>query len=181
MKIFLCAVLLWCSASNLFAAEITAKYKEGSYYLNATFEVEASADKIIGVLTDYENITRLNPSIVESEILESPSQERTRIRTVVKDCAIFFCKEIIRVENVTQHGLTSLEAEVLPFLSDLRSGHTQWKFLERGGVTEVTYQSSMQPKFWIPPIIRSHTVTRKIKKRIMETVQRLQSLAPEYE
>ena len=181
MKVILCAALIGCSISIVRAAEVTAEYKESKYYLNAAFEVEASTESIISVLTDFENIAQLNPAIIESEIVEYSSDNKTRIRTVVKDCALFFCKEIVRVENVTQHGLDSLEAEVIPFLSDLRSGYTLWTFQQQGAITKVSYQSSMQPKFWIPPIIRSHTVTSKIKKRIMQTILRLQTLALEVE
>jgi len=176
-----CVLLLWCNASGaLFAAEQFAKYEEGSYYLDAKFTVEASAEEVISLLTDYENIAQLHPSIVESEILDTSKEDRTKIRTVVKDCVIFFCKEVVRVENVSQDGLTSIAAEVVPFLSDLRSGHTDWTFMQQGDVTTVTYQSSMQPKFWIPPFIRSHTVTKKLEKRIMEMVMRIQAKAPNY-
>ncbi|MFK7817033.1 MAG: SRPBCC family protein [Gammaproteobacteria bacterium] len=182
MKLILCVALVWINACCiLHAEEITAEYKQGVYHLNASFIVEASAEKVVAALTDYENISQLHPTIIESEILETTSSKITaRIRTVVKDCAIFFCKKITRVENITQRGFASLDAEVVPFLSDLRSGHTSWKFVSVDNHTEVTYLATMQPKFWIPPLIRSHTVTNKFKKRISEIVQRLQVLAPSY-
>ncbi len=165
----------------LHAEEITAEYKQGVYYLHASFIVDASAESVVGVLTDYENITQLHPTIIESEILETTSSRTSaRVRTVVKDCAIFFCKKITRVENITQHGFETLDAEVVPFLSDLRSGHTSWKFVRGDNFTQVTYQATMQPKFWIPPVIRSHTVTKRFEKRITEIVQRLQAIAPSY-
>ncbi len=182
MKLILCAAFIWINVCCiLHAEEITAEYKQGIYYLNASFIVEASPESVVAALTDYENISQLHPSIIESEILETTSSRiSARIRTVVKDCAIFFCKKITRVENITQSGFESLDAEVVPFLSDLRSGHTSWKFVGVDNHTEVTYQATMQPKFWIPPLIRSHTVTKKFKKRISEIVQRLQMLAPSY-
>lgn len=178
MKNVLCVLLIWLSANCLLnAADISAEYKNGTYHLNATFTVEAGAEAVIDVLTDYENIGQLHPTIIESEVLGRSSENSSRIRTIVKDCAVFFCKKITRVENVKQIGLDSLEAEVVPFLSDLRSGHTKWEFLERSEFTEVKYHATMQPKFWIPPIIRSKMVPKKFKKRIAELVQRLQMIA----
>jgi len=178
MKNVLCVLFLWLGANSLLCAEdISAKYIDGTYHLEATFTVEASAETVIDVLTDYENIGQLHKTIIESEVLERSSDDSSRIRTVVKDCAVFFCKKITRVENVKKVGVSSLEAEVVPFLSDLRSGHTHWQFLEHGKVTEVIYQATMQPKFWIPPIIRSKTVTKKFKKRITELVSNLKMIA----
>lgn len=182
MKFTLCAALIWINACGvLHAEEITAEYIQGVYHLNASFIVEASAEQVVAALTDYENITQLHPTIIESEVLETNSGATSaRIRTVVKDCAIFFCKKITRVENIIQRGLQSIDAEVVPFLSDLRSGHTSWKFVSVGDHTEVKYQATMQPKFWIPPLIRSRTVTKKFRKRISQIVQRLQMIAPSY-
>ena len=171
------------------------------YHLTANFIVETSAEKVVAALTDYENITKLHPAIIESEILENNTGgnntagnnagsnqastskaeiHKVKIRTVVKDCALFFCKKITRVENITQRAFDSIDAEVVPFLSDLRSGQTSWKFVRVGNHTEVSYQATMQPKFWIPPVIRSRTVTKKFAKRIAEIVQRLQTIAPSY-
>jgi len=181
MKKLLCVILLWCSASSgVFSAQQSAKFENDVYILNASFEVEASIEDIIHLLTDFENITQLHPSIIESELLPSLADDKTRIRTVVKDCVLFFCKEIVRVENVIQYGNESLVAEVVPFLSDLRSGQTHWNFQRQGKVTTVMYQSTMQPKFWIPPIIRSRTVTKKLENRIMEMIMRIQAKAPDY-
>ena len=191
MKLILCAALVWLivwlnaysvlHAVGSSAEEITAEYKEGVYHLTANFIVETSAEKVVAALTDYENITELHPSIIESEILENNiDTNKVRIRTVVKDCALFFCKKITRVENITQHAFESIDAEVVPFLSDLRSGHTSWKFVSDDGYTKVSYQATMEPKFWIPPVVRSRTVTKKFIKRIEEIVQRLQMIAPSY-
>jgi hypothetical protein len=198
MKLLLCAALLWVNAYSVLhavgssAEEITAEYKEGVYHLTANFIVETSAEKVVAALTDYENITKLHPAIIESEILENNTGgnnaastskaeiHKVKIRTIVKDCALFFCKKITRVENITQRAFDSIDAEVVPFLSDLRSGQTSWKFVRVGNHTEVSYQATMQPKFWIPPVIRSRTVTKKFAKRIAEIVQRLQTIAPSY-
>ena len=157
------------------AAEIAAEYKDGVYHVHASFEVVTSPEKLIYVLTDYENITQLHPSVLESEVI-SVNDRSTRIRTVVKDCAFLFCKKIIRVENIRQDGVDRLVAEVLPMLSDLRMGQTIWEFVRGDGVTVVKYQSTMQPKFWIPPLIRSHAVTNKLEHRMAEIIKTLQML-----
>jgi hypothetical protein len=37
----------------------------------------------------------------------------------------------------------------------------------------------MQPKFWIPPIIRSYVLKKKFKHRVIESVKLLQQKAKE--
>jgi len=181
MRSITCFLLLGFFIPALHAADITAEYKQGKYFVNASFVIEANAKDVIRALTDYENIAQFNSAIIDVEVLESNQLGHTKVRTKVKDCVLFFCKEIIRVEQVKITGIRSLEAEVIPFLSDLREGYTKWVFQQNQGVTEVTYQSTIQPKFWIPPYVRSRTVTKKIKKRMLETVARLQMHVPEYE
>lgn len=176
MKYLICVALLCLVTQGVVqATEVSVVYKEGTYYINALFEVTTSPEKLVNVLTDYENITQFHPSVLESEIL-SANERSTRLRTVVKDCVFIFCKKIIRVENIRQDGFKSLEAEVLPMLSDLRMGQTKWEFIQRGEDTAVSYKSSMQPKFWIPPFIRSHTVTNKLEHRITEIIKTLQTV-----
>ena len=180
MRIVFCVALFWLHGfCCLQAAEVSAQYKQGKYLVNASFSIDASAEDIIRVITDFENISQLNPAIIESEVLEATVKDVTRVRTILKDCALFFCKKITRVEQVSVEGAQTLEAEVIPFLSDLREGYTKWEFQASGKQTQVLYHASLQPKFWIPPLIRSRTVTKKIKKRMLETIMRLQSLTSE--
>lgn len=174
-------ILLGLFVHELHAVDVSAEYKQSKYYVTAVFEIEANASTVITALTDYENITQFNPAIIEVEVLSSEENNFAKVRTKIKDCVLFFCKEITRVEHVQVNGTQALETEVLPFLSDLREGYTHWNFSTNGAVTEVTYESVIQPKFWIPPLIRSHSVTKKIKKRMLQTIQRLQILVPAYE
>ena len=179
MKAFYILALVGFYSTTLQAAEVSVKYKQGTYLLNAYFTIDASAQDIISVITDYENIAQLNPAIIESEVLEASMQDATKVRTVIKDCVLFFCKKITRVEQVHVEGTQTLEAEVIPFLSDLREGYTKWEFQQYEGQTQVSYQALIQPKFWIPPLIRSRSVPKKIKKRMLQTILRLQTLVSE--
>ena len=177
MKAASCVLLVCLSTDAIaHAAEVGVRYDKGTYYLNAEFDVDASPARVMQVLTDYENIAELNPAITLSELLESSDNTNTRIRTVVHDCIMFFCKDITRVENVQQDGNERLEAVIVPMLSDLRSGHAVWMLTESPFGTTVKYDAEMQPKFWVPPIIRSYVLTKKFRTRVAETVERLQAV-----
>ena len=163
------------------AAQVNVRYENETYYLSAAFDVMASPERVMQILTDFENIADLNPAIIESEQYESSLDNNLRVKTVVKDCILFFCKTITRVEDISREGNSKLEAFIVPMLSDLRSGYASWELESHADNTNVTYEASMQPKFWIPPIIRSYVLKKKFKKRVNQTVQRLQAVAAKEE
>jgi len=178
MKITSYVLLAWLSSvAIVHAEEVSVRYDKGTYFLTAEFYVEASPARVMEVLTDYENITDLNSTINVSELLEFPDNSMIRIRTVMHDCILFFCKDITRVEDVLQVGNEKLEAFLIPMLSDLRSGYAVWILAQHSLGTTVQYAANMQFKFWVPPIIRSHLLTRKFKQRVLESVERLQAIA----
>ncbi len=161
------------------AVEVNVRYADKTYFLSAEFTVEAAPARVMEILTDFKNISDLNPSIIESEIQDSSIADSLRVRTVVHDCILFFCKSITRVEDITQFENSKLEAFILPLLSDLRSGYAVWGLTQHSLDTVVKYDASMQPKFWIPPIIRSYVLKKKFKQRVIESVKLLQQKAKE--
>ncbi len=178
MKLSSCTLLVWLRVvAIVHAAEVGVRYDKGTYFLTAEFDVGASPARVMEILTDYENIADLNSAIKISELLETPDSSKIRIRTVVHDCILFFCRDIVRVEDVLQYENEKLEAVLIPMLSDLRSGYAVWILAQNPFGTTVKYDAQIQPKFWVPPIIRSYVLTKKFKKRVQETVERLQVVA----
>ncbi|MGH1537096.1 MAG: SRPBCC family protein [Gammaproteobacteria bacterium] len=180
MKLLIYVSLLWLNVWVLvYATEVSVRYEDKSYHLHAEFNVDATSERVMEVLTDFENIADLNPAIIESELQPSSIKDSVRVRTVVKDCILFFCKSITRVEDIDQIKNEKLEAFIVPMLSDLRSGSAVWRLAQHPAGTAVKYEASMQPKFWIPPVIRSYVLTKKFKKRVIESVELLQKKAQE--
>jgi len=178
MKFALPCLLIFLVVINVSqAVNVNVRYEKGTYHFVAEFTVEAAPKRVMQVLTDYENIADLNAAIHTSELLDSPNENVTRIRTILHDCILFFCRYITRVEDVTQFGDEKLEAYLVPMMSDLRSGYAVWTLTETPSGTTVFYEANIQPKFWAPPFIRSIVLTKKFKKRILESVERLQNIA----
>lgn len=182
MKLHGCVLLAsLCLCTLGHAEEFNATYKDKTYYLYAEFEVAASPGRVMQVLTDFEHLADLNPAIIESETQTSPGSDGLRVRTVIEDCVLFFCKKITRVEDITQTNNSKLEALIIPMISDLRSGYASWELTKQPKGTSVKYDARMQPKFWIPPIIRSYVLTKKFKKRVKQSVELLQNKAQQNE
>jgi hypothetical protein len=173
-------LLLYASIPRLSAgdlAELQVTESGGIYRINMVMMVHAPAKYVRGVLTDYAHIYRLNPSIIESEILPSPEQGVARVRTVMRGCVLFFCKSVGRVEDVRELASGDLQAEVVPELSNLKSGTAEWRIQRVGEYTLITYQAHMEPDFFIPPLVGSYFVKRNIRKEIMTSFTRLECVA----
>ena len=172
--------LIFISSTAVLAndiAEFEVTEEEGVFYINASVVVNAPAEYVRAVLTDYVHIYRLNPSIVESEILASQDSDVARIRTKVIGCAISYCEEIGRVEDVRILASGDIQAEIVPEYSQFKSGVTLWQIRSMGEDSRLTYHAEMEPDFFIPPIIGNSIVKAKLREEIMISFTRLEKIA----
>jgi len=158
----------------LHAVEVDVQYHKKTYYLNAEFQVQATPARVMQILTDFKDIAALNPIMLESELLTS-TNEISRVRSVVKDCIVGFCRKITLVEDIQQMGNQRLESNIVPEYSDLHSGNTVWTLRENDAGTTIQYASDIRPKFWIPSLMRSTIAAEKFKKRVTQSMENLQN------
>lgn len=92
-------------------------------------------------------------------------------------CVAFFCKDVGRVEDVRKLASGDLQSVIVPELSDLRSGAAQWYIHQTGQRTRVTYQASMEPGFFIPPLIGSYFVKHNIRTELLISFARIECIA----
>lgn len=133
--------------------ELETSHRNGEYGLEMTVGLSAPRDRVLDVLTDYATLSELNPSIVEVMVLAADDPDVTRVRTRIKRCVLFYCPELVRVEDVRNTPEGGLNAVLVPALSDFSSGEASWAFVEVDGLTQVSYQARFRPDFWVPPLI----------------------------
>lgn len=129
------------------------------------------------ILTDYVHIYRLNPSIIESRILPAPDNALVRVKTRIVDCIFIFCMEVNRVEDILHSSENYLHAEIVPALSNFRSGNADWHMQDMGERCQVTYLAQMEPDFYIPPLIGSYFFKAKLYDDIKTGLTKLECLA----
>src|SRR5210317_2225220 len=59
---------------------------QGEYETRIVALVDAPVEYVLGVITDYRHIYRINPSIVESELLQVGDDGVTRVRNRIEHC-----------------------------------------------------------------------------------------------
>ena len=171
----LCMITLPLDAVDFVEAQVAND--GGVYHIKIIAEVDASAEYVYRVLTDYKHIYRLNPSITESEILPSPGHGVVRVRTRVDDCTSIFCVEINRVEDVYESPPYVLRTVIVPSLSNIRSGNAKWKIEDMEEYTEIVYQAQLEPDFNVFPVVGSAIFKRKLRQEMMTSVAKIECIA----
>jgi hypothetical protein len=174
-------LLLWLGQSgNLVAAELISldvDHEAGTYTVRLAMELDVSAEHVQQVLTNYRELNRMNPAIKESRILPSPGDGIVRVFTRMESCVLFFCVGFTRVEDVSRSASGDLIAVIVPEQSDFETGTALWQITERGERTLLVYQASMQPGFFIPPMIGSYIVKEKLRNELLTSINRIECCA----
>jgi hypothetical protein len=156
--------------------EIEVVENSGVYKIKVIATVAAPASYVRYVLTDYKHIYRLNPSIIESEVLQQNGDEAT-VRTKVVGCAAYFCEEVDRVEKVTILPSGDIYAEIIPEMSQFVSGQTHWHIKQKGEYCEVIYISEMEPEIFIPPVVGKFLIKKSIREGMLTSFKNLEKVS----
>lgn len=150
---------------------------QGVYQLRLEIILDASPENVHEVVTDYVHIYRINPSIIDSEILDTPDNSVIRVRTVINDCIMVFCKELHRVEEIRELESGDIYSLVVPELSNVKSGLTIWQIHPMGKRTRLIYLLSLEPDFFVPPLIGTLVVKQKLRKEVLSSLDNIERIA----
>lgn len=162
-------------AYELDHAEVTEN--KGIFHLQFTTIIDAPAEYVRQVLTDFTHIYRLNPSIIESEVLPSQQPDETKVRTRVLACAAVFCREVERVEIVRILASGDLHADIVPERSEFRSGKAIWKITAMDNRSKLEYEATLEPDFFVPPVIGISVIGSSMKNEVINTFDRVERIA----
>jgi len=158
-------------------SEFDVTEKDGVFYIKASMVLHAPTPYVHAVLTDYIHIYRLNPSIIESQILSPPDENTARIRTKVIGCVLSYCQELERVEDVRILPSGTIQALIVPQLSQFKSGTTLWQIQAIGKYSKLRYYSEIEPDFFIPPILGTAIVKNKLREELTASFSLLEKIA----
>jgi hypothetical protein len=151
--------------------------KQGrAYQVQMTCGVAASVKQVMAVLTDYGFPDRLDPEVTKRKVI-SRHGGITRVRTEIRACTFFFCKDIVLTQDVTVVADT-IQADIVPDESDFRSGYFRWSVSSSdNGGSHIGFEAVMEPDFFIPPLIGGFFVRKMLRQKILATVENLESEA----
>lgn len=145
-----------------------------AYDITMTFTIAASADDVIFVLTDYSNPERLNPDVKKQSIIHVRDGV-TRVLTEVRSCLFLFCRNITMIQDVKVDN-TTIQADIVPELSDFRSGTMRWSVMSGPDtMSTVVYTATMEPDVFIPPLIGRALIRNMLENEVLGAATRLET------
>jgi hypothetical protein len=157
--------------------ELSVTGADGEYSVRIVDVLNAPADYVVKVITDYRNAHQINPTITDVEILPSGRSQVVRVRNLSKQCVGPFCFHIAWAGDITETRDGDIEVKTLPQLSNFVSGSAIWHIRPQGERTLVRYESRLKPAFFIPPIIGDIIVKKHIKDDTQATFKRIECQA----
>jgi len=148
----------------------TVSLDDGRYTLFVDARIDAPLATVTAAITDYDHLSALNPSIRESRVLDT-GPAGTRVRNVISACILFLCKHMVQVQDVTQPDSATIDAVMVPALSDFRYGVARWHLTAEAGHTRLYYRQVLEPDFWVPPFIGPWLIHRKLVREVEVTTR----------
>jgi hypothetical protein len=167
------------SAAEIISAEV--RYREPAYIVSFEAVLEARHEHVRRLITDYEKLIDLSPTVIHSEVLSSTPDGRSRVKLVLRPCfLIVVCKRITKVtdSSVSNHG--DVIHVTVPAVSDFHQAREHLSITPDATSAErtrVSYHAYLVPKFRAPPIIGPWIIRRQIIKELTVTTRRVESLA----
>jgi hypothetical protein len=180
MKKTLLAVVMGLLSLTAHASQLVrldVDQKANSYAVYVVMELDAPAEKVRALLTDYAHLDRLNASITASKIIDAKGNGTVRVLTRIENCIVFFCVNLQRVEDITQDYQGRILVAMVPDLSSFRSGQASWEVTSTGSGSRVIHRATLEPDFWLPPWIGTAILKATMRREIRASFENLECLA----
>ena len=177
----LAVVGIWTTVT-VFAATIRTievDHDDGVYSLVSSTYIDAPREAIFEVLTDYERFGRISSAYTEYGFMEPAADGASIVYTTMEGCVLFFCVSMRRVERMETIAPNFIRTDTLPEQSDFKSSVSEWTLVPEAGGTSMTYRLTMEPDFWVPPLIGPWVLKQRLMRGGTGAVNRIERLARE--
>lgn len=179
-------ILLFIFSPLSFAAKLNVSHvekKADRYILHIEAQINASADKIEKIITDYENLTLINPYLLESNILSISKDNRTTVNMLSRVCILFVCYNFRQIQVFYPKKNNIIYGRIIPEKSDFKQGWSSWAIRKEEGshseetTTRLIIDTEMVPDFFILPVIGTYHLKKKIIEIATTTINNLEKKA----
>ncbi|HEU4530838.1 MAG TPA: SRPBCC family protein [Steroidobacteraceae bacterium] len=170
----LSSLSLWSVHAPAMAVDrLDVRRAGGRYIVEFEARLEAPAQEVGEVLTDYESYPALDPRILESRVDASRRHLHTKLRGCV---GRLLCRTMTRVEEIVSTP-DALTATALPLESDVKYGVTRSQWRVRDGGTQVTYRLEIEPDFWVPPMFGPRLMIKTLREGTLSLFRNVETAA----
>jgi len=171
-------LLLAVYANRAYCAEIEISqvtHNDGTYLVKFVALLEASPEQVFKAASDFKNYNLLSPSVTKSEIVEYRPSDQLRVKLSMRSCVVMFCKTLYKVSEVNLTPISMISFIVIPSLSSFEEMSEELVLVrvpERK--TRLHYIATVDPDFFIPPVIGPWLAEKFIKRELTISTQRIE-------
>ncbi len=155
-------------------AQVEVSRDHDRYRVRVDAHIDAPPTEVLAQLQDYDHLSRLHKTVVESAIL---SREAHRARVVVRmqGCILFFCRVVTQTLDFHSDPDGRYMVAIMdPADSDFKYGRMRWDLqADAPSATRLRYQAEVVPDFWVPPLIGPWVIQRRLRGVALEMTEAL--------
>lgn len=159
------ALLLLCvpAALGYEQLDVGIEKEDGVYRVFGKSRIEAPAEFVHATLMDFDNFHKLAGGITETRFIPDDESGLRTAYTRYESCVLFFCKVVEKVEYILTNTPGYIELKADPARSDFVLNESSWTLEKDGDATILTFEAEFDPDFWIPPMIDTWAIRRKLE------------------
>jgi len=174
-----CLLFAYLCSPSVQSGEViksAVSYEHDIYHAMIEMHINANADKVYALFTDFNYLSRLNDNISNSDLIDEDPPEYT-VLVESRNCVLFFCKNLKQLQKVTELGEGYIFVEDIKGESDFAFANSRWHIYAHGSGTRIRFSSEMKPDFWLPPLFGPWLFKNQLTKETQTMIERLEQLA----
>jgi len=179
-KHLIATALLVCQSLTVQASrlvQLDVEQHASVYYIHAEMVFDALPGRVRSILTDYDNLGRLNPSITASRVIAARDDGARRVLTRFEHCVLVFCVDLQKVEDISEDEQGRLRMVMVPDASSFRSGLALWDIQRTGSGSRVTLHARLEPEAALPAWLGTGIVRHALRREVRVCFENLATLA----
>lgn len=173
-------LLVAANANGAQLHDIQVSHDGERYSLSADISIAAPPAQVYRVLTDYNHLTRISGAIVNSRLLKRIDAHTVLVYVETRACVAFFCRTLKQTQQVVELDPDDIVAQSLPQQSNVSMGSASWHLQEDGGGTRLRWRNTVEPTFWIPPLIGTAMMEQALRTQVIASAKGIEKLAREW-
>lgn len=162
--LFSIALLASAGAAAVEILDSVVTKKDGRYRVHGVSLIDASPEFIYATLMDFDNFHKISGGVTETRFVPSEVPGEILGYTRIEACVLFFCRKAEKVERIEGVPHAEIRTEILPERSDFRFYESRWTITPTSDGTKVTHDAEFEPDFWMPPLVSTWAIKRKLVK-----------------
>lgn len=154
--------------------ELSVTELDNAYKLRIVAVLDAPADYVYRVITDYRHAYRINPAITSVDILPADRYGLVRVRNRSEHRVGLLSYDVEWVGDIEETEDRGINITTIPEAGSFESGTAHWEIRSQGERTWVLHESRLTPNLYIVPVIGVYIMKKHMKAETMATFNRIE-------